>query len=220
MKIGLSDLKDDLVHLNRRVLNIGSVNIPWPFPIVYALGSSEARVFGCLVYGRNAPRYIRWLGRFFSKISDAKWKILYRFHPHHRYHMIDTGLGYGYHERNDMLLYSAMVCLVGYIEDCKGTGVHDPGDEARAIYHWWKVTRPTDQAQHAKWMDELYGDGKSRMRFVPSDEYPQLTQLVFDKDTPDNEAKRRVMWDLEKKIHNDEQEFLHRLINIRPGMWT
>lgn len=36
----------------------------------------------------------------------------------------------------------------------------------------------------------------------------------------DDEEKQKRMWALREKIDEDEQKYLHRLIDIRPGMWT
>jgi len=93
------------------------------------------------------------------------------------------------------------------------------GDEARAILHWWRIQRPADQAQHDKWMIELYS-GKNRMKTKPVEGQPKLQELVFDPLSQDDAAKQDAMWALDQKIHADEQAFLHRLIDIRPGMWT
>lgn len=216
----ISDFMDDLVHSNRRTLSVAGLNLPWPWPFAYALHSSSAIVLGHPVYGGSrTPGYIRWLGRVFRRISDAKWEILYRVQPRHRYHIIDTGLGYGYHERDDQLLYGAMACLIGYVGDCEASGCHDPGDKARSILHWWRVQRPADRAQHDKWMHELYS-GKSRMKTKPVKGQPMLSEIVFDPMSDDDAAKQKAMWELDRKIRDDEQKYLHMLVNIRPGMWT
>lgn len=220
MKVAISDWMDDQVHTNRRTLTVGSVRLPWPWPVAYALHSSSAVVFGWPVYGGDeTPRLICWLGHFFRRISDAKYWLMYRLHPAYRYHMIDTGLGYGYHERDDQLLYGAMACLIGYVGDCEHSGCHDPGEKARAIMHWWRVQRPADQAQRDRWMTELYS-GKSRMKTKPVEGQPKLQEIVFDPLSDDDAAKQKAVWRLDEKIHEDEQKFLHMLVNIRQSMWT
>lgn len=219
MTLAVSDWMDDQVHSRRRTLSVGSVKLPWPWPFAYALRSSSAMVFGWPVFGANVPKLIKWLYRAFCKISDTKWFFLYRLHPGHRYHIIDTGLGYGYHERDDQLLWGAIACLIGYVEDCELSGCHDPGDKARAILHWWRVQRPSDQAQHERWLHELYA-GASRMKTKPVEGQPLLSEIVFDPLSDDDSAKQQAMWKLDRKIRNDEQKFLHMLVNIRPSMWT
>lgn len=215
----LSDFIEDLAFSKPRRFAIGWLSVPWPFPLAYGLHSSSAMVFGRPVYGAKAGAILRACYRAFRAASDAKYWLYYRLHPAHRYHMIDTKLGYGYHERDDQLLYGAMACLIGYVEDCERSGCHDPGDEARAILKWWREKRPADQAQHAKWMHELYSGGKNEMKFVET-ENPKLTEIVFDPMSDDDEAKRKAMWALDEQIHKDEQDHLHRLIEIRPSMWT
>lgn len=216
----ISDLMQDNVHSRRRTLTLLGMRLPWPFPIVYALSSSSAMVLGYPLYGSNPPRYIKLLGRLFRRISDAKYWLLYRLHPRHRYHMIDTGLGYGYHERDDQLLYGAMACLIGYVEDCEASGCHDPGDEARAILQWWRVERPANQAQYDKWLHELYGNGRRKMSFKPVEGMPQLQEVVLPEMDMDDQHKQQAMWDLEEKMRKDEADYLHRLVDIRLSMWT
>lgn len=217
--ITVSDFIDDLAAPRRRTLSIGRVKLPWPFPIAYGLHSSCAMVFGVPAFGTDST-IIRLLHRTFRTLGNAKYWLYYRVHPSHRYHMIDTKLGYGYHERDAQLLYGAMACFIGYVEDCENSGVHDPGDEARAILHWWRVTRQADQAQYEQWIDDLYGQGKSRINFVPVEGQPKLMELQFDSLSSEDDAKRQAMRALDEKIHKDEQDFLHRLINIRQSMWT
>jgi hypothetical protein len=214
----ISDFIDDQVQGRRRTFTLANLKLPWPFPVAYALGSSSAMVFGWPVYGAHAPSYVRFTHRFFRALENAKYGVYYRLHPRHRYHMINTRLGYGYHERDDRLLYGAMACLLGYVEDCEHTGVYDPGDEARAIAHWWRVERPADQARYDQLIHEVYV-GKDRMRFVATD-HPKLSQIVFDPLGEQDEAKQKEAWALQDKIHKDEQAYLHRLIDVRPGMWT
>ena len=218
MKVSLSDWMDDLVHSTRRTLSIGSIRLPWLWPVAYGLGSSSAVVFGWPVFGSDTPRVIKWFYRIFRRLDLAKYALMYRFHPRHRYHMINTGLGYGYHERDTQLLHASIAILIGYVGDCEATGCHDPGDKAREILHWWKVQRPLDQAQHEQWMHELY-DGK-RLKTKPVEGQPKLQEVVFDTLSADDDAKQKAMWELDKKIHADEQKYLHMLVNIRPGMWT
>lgn len=68
-------------------------------------------------------------------------------------------------------------------------------------------------------MTELYG-GKSRMKSIPAPGQPNLVEIVFDPLSDGDDAKQKAMWALEEKMHKDEQDYLHRLINIRPSMWT
>lgn len=214
----ISDRFDDIVACRRRTITIGQVTAPWPFPIAYDLYSSSAMVFGVPVYGSNSPKYVRLAHRLFRRLADARYWLLYRFHPAHRYHMIDTGLGYNYHERDERLLHGAMACLIGYVEDCERSGCHDPGNEARAILEWWRVERPADQAQHAAWMHEVYNDRK--LEWKPVEGEPRLSEVVFPELSEEEEAKQKAMWALHDKMDQDEQDYLHRLINIRQSMWT
>jgi hypothetical protein len=215
----ISDWMDDQVHSNRRTLTIGAIKLPWPWPVAYALRSSSAVVLGVPVFGSKVPIVIRGLHRIFCRISDAKHFLIYRLHPSYRYDRIQTELGYGYHDPDEQLLYAMVACLICYVDECEASGCHDPGDKAREIMRWWQITRPADQAQHDKWIHELYS-GKSRLKTKPVEGQPLLSEIVFDPLSDDDEAKQKAMWALQRKIYDDEQKFLHMIVNIRPGMWT
>ncbi len=210
----VSDFIDDLVEPRQRTLTVFGVKLPWPFPISYGLGGSSAMVFGYPVYGAGASWLIRQSHRAFYAIQNAKYWLYYRLHPRHRYHIIDTGLDYGYHERDD-----AIACVLNYAKDCEHTGVHDPGDQVRSIITWWNEIRPADQRRSAQLMHELYG-GKSRMKFVPVEGQPRLSQIVFDPLSDEDDVKQKELWVLDDKIRADEQAFLHLAVDARPGMWT
>lgn len=211
----ISDFIEDSVHGRRRTITFGGISLPWPFPIVYQLHGSSAMVFGVPVFGGKASWFIKSSHKLFRRISNARYWLLYRFHPSHKYHLINTGLGYGFHEHNERLLHGAMVCLIEYIEECKAAGVPDPGEEALAIYHWWQVQRPADQAQHDQWMTELYSGQK--IKTVPL-EGTELVEIIASDLAEGDRVKQKAMWDLEQKIRDDEQAYLHRLINIRLSM--
>lgn len=93
-----------------------SVKIQWPWPIVSMLHSSCAVVFGYEVYGEKCPKIIDWLHTLFTNISDAKYWLLYRFHPEYQYHLIRTGLTPAYHCEDELILYGCMAMLCRYIE--------------------------------------------------------------------------------------------------------
>lgn len=218
MKIEVSNFIEDLAHSRQRRLTIGRLSLPWPFPICYGTYGSSAMVLGIPVFGEDR-KFIKAIHRVFRHCHDVKWWFLYRLHPGHRYHMINTGLGYGYHERDEQLLHAAMACLIGYVEDCEHSGCHDPGDRARQILHWWRVQRPADKAQYEQWMDELYAGKGSQLRFEKVEGQP-IYNVIMPPESDDDAAKRKALWNLEDKMHKDEQKYLHMLVNIRPGMWT
>src|ERR1700761_2373378 len=176
--IKISDFIDDLARCRRRSISVLGATLPWPFPMAYGLSSSSAMIFGVPIYGnKDVGRILKGVHRLFSRIENAKYWVLYRFHPSYRFHIIDSGLGYGYHERDDLLLHGAMACLSGYIGDCERSGVQDPGDEARANHHWWTVTRAADRKRRDNLMHDLYGK-PDRLTWRPTDN-PLLVEAVI-----------------------------------------
>lgn len=165
---------------------------------------------------------------------QAYWWVAHRCIPRYRYHMINTGLGYGYHDEGESLLYASMVLLCEYIKACGG--VKDLAEfseelrnlekdevsqctldqirrqeEAIAIYNWWTEERPRDRKKQDELIDGLYGNRK----FSFTGDSP-LMKGFNEKEKMWAEELRRV----EEKIDTDEQTMLHRLIDIRPGLWT
>ena len=66
----------------------------------------------------NAKRKIRVniyypTKRFFN---DIKYWFIYRFHPKHRYHVVDTGLAPGYYDKDYLILHSVFNILKEYVE--------------------------------------------------------------------------------------------------------
>ena len=56
------------------------------------------------------------LKRIPSWPSKVKWWIFHRFHPKHRYHMINTGLGYGWRDRDTVLEQLIVKILIDFVE--------------------------------------------------------------------------------------------------------
>jgi hypothetical protein len=52
----------------------------------------------------------------FSWFGKAKWWLKYRFHPSHRYHIINSRLKPGYYDRDYVLLCTSFAILCDFIE--------------------------------------------------------------------------------------------------------
>lgn len=228
----ISDLYDD----EDRTIEILGVKLHWPFPIAFMLHGSGATIFGYRAYGGGKRPIITALRKAFEAISNAKYEMLYRFTKPHRYHIIYTDLPPAYHCSDARILYGAMKCLCEYVEagdhggekgleefivelksgtDCEAQAHKEA--EALAIYRWWRYERPADQ----KHLDELllpaYGDDE--LKFIPTDN-PRLAEVVAEEAPGEDKARLREQYrTLEEKIGNAEQTYLHRLIEIRRGLW-
>lgn len=194
--------------------------LPWPFPISSGTFSSSAVAFGRRVYGAGERPFTQRAHHLFWRLKDAKYWVYYRWHPKHRYNVVKTDLPPGYYDEDKRLLHAAMACLVGYEQECKASGCHDEGDEARAILHWWRVERPADQAEEERLCTELYGPGTPPLQFEEDPSMPGMHRVIFPERSEEDEQKRKRMSELETKICEDEQKYLHRLIDMRLSMWT
>jgi hypothetical protein len=195
------------------------------FPIASMLHSSCAVVLGHELYGDKCPKIINWLHTVFCKISEAKNWVLYRVNAKRMCHVIHTGLEPGYYDEDLLILHGCMAMLCRYIEWHGTEGdmerfnaelrdpTHDPSApmdvkvrqadrqaEALAIYRWWKYEKPAEEKRRDELRHELYGRHSST---------PRGDKVVIE--------KYRA---LENKIDDDEQKMLHRLIDIRPSLWT
>ncbi len=165
--------------------------------------------------------------RALRKLRDIKHWFLYRFHPRHKYHLINTGLARTYWDYDERILHGCMAMLCEYVEDFGSESdieefnaylrnpkndPHAPGElksgqadrqeEALAIYRWWKYQRPEEIKLRVEMCGNLFG-----RRPIP---IPVTEQKQYHAD----------FRALERKIEDDAQAMLHRLIDIRQSLWN
>jgi len=209
--------------------------------------SSDAAFMGVRIYGRNNKTwYVKYIikplwrvGNIFSKI---KWYINYRFVKEHRYHLIDTGLEPGYCDIDHIMLHGMFSLLDRYVDQehngaeeleiwgkdltSRSDGMsahwdHVQGErelEAVFLYRWWHVTRPADLKKEEELLHNVYGNRP--FTFEPVGDGSGNSIMVSRPFTPEEEAAKIEHALLEKKIEDETEEMLHRLINIRKGLWT
>ena len=181
----------------------------------------------------------------FRTLRQAKYWVLHRVAPRHRYHMIDTRLDPGYYDIDTLMLHGMFSLLRRYVEDEMGgvekiisfnddlrnhpdpnepdgasSGQADMQEEAVRLYEWWMTDRPAMKARERTLLDEIYADGRRRPTFEPVEGSPNLQKMVFPPDEDGVAAKRKEMWDIEDRIDREDQEMLRRLIEIRRSLWT
>lgn len=210
--------------------------------------SSHARVFGqSALCGQSGEEewwrafFIRPIWTLGNRLYNAKWWLMHRLHPKHRYHIIDSGLTPGYYDVDTLILNGCFSLLCRYVEHehdgvealsnwahtLKTTACENDLDgmsaaqgeresEAVALYRWWKFDRPRDQAKYDQMLTHLYG----RKRSTKPDENGHLVWSVDEPWTEADEAMNDEFRALERKIDSDEQEMLHRLINVRRSLWA
>ena len=171
------------------------------------------------------------------------WFML-RFVPKHKHHVVYTGLEPGFWDEDTRILHACMACLKRYIESMGGcddiekfnhelrtdnswgdseevrkmnADQADRQEAAVCIYKWWTIMKPEDERRCSDLIHTLFGDKK--MDFVDYVDHPGLKEWVPFEFTDEERKLEKEMRILEKKIADDEQSMLHRLINIRPSLW-
>lgn len=181
------------------------------------------------------------------KVRDGIWWLRYRLNRRHRYHLIDTHLKPGYYDIDHIMLHGMFSLLRRYVEEeHEGVeslekwgreliemaekdeflrGAHDRQGqkelEAVALYRWWMESRSADLKRQDELMDLLYGRGD---RIIWTDAGEIDGEPVSEAHVRPYEGEeiewRKELDALEEKIANEEQEMLHRLIDIRRSLWT
>jgi hypothetical protein len=210
---------------------------PW-YSLFHCSGGSGDYVFGISVYGNpyyDKPWFqwtIKPLYRIGRKINDAKYWFMWRFIPRHQYNIVRTGLKPGYYDEDTLMLHACFAILGRYIESEGGIEairaeegtIHvidgDYRSELLALWDWWKIEKPADEKRRDEMVARLYGrrdDGTKRITWVKDG---ANTSRMVDMPTAEEEALEPIFRALEKKIDDDEQAMLHRLINIRRSLWS
>lgn len=204
-----------------------------------------AQVFCIRIYGDHSDAwwhkaFILPIYRVGRRIRDAIWWLRYRFDPKHRYHLIDTHLSPDYYDIDTLMLNGMFSLLRRYVEE-----EHEGADglerwgkellsdagfmqesstrqgnkelEAVALYRWWMESRPAMVKRSEELLHTLYG---KRRRITFSEASGGLHQMHISPFEGDEIALKQEMDDLEARIDREDGEMLHRLIDIRGGLWT
>ena len=210
-------------------------------------GGSSDGIFFIRIWGNrfNKARWFRLtvMSVYLAcrSVHNGKWWLKCRLIPKHRMHVVYTGLEPGWHDEDERMLHACMALLGQYVKWHGGaaelekfssdlrshpdqnapagldSGQADRQDEATTIWRWWTEERPRDQAREEELLHILYGH--RQLRFKPT-ENPNLSELEMDEFAGDEVALNAEHRALQAKIHDDEQKMLHRLIDIRPSLWT
>ena len=190
------------------------------------------------IWWKDIREDIKWYGiftglrknlpgnRYFDK---AYYWIRYRTWA--RYHIIDTKLPPGYHDKDQLMIYGCFSLLVDYVEKEKCFEVieweSDPGHSAdakeiRSLYDWWKNVRPNRK-------DPIHDVGspnrkKPVVASVDEDGDPATFAFGEYDDTPEkiaawNDACKRSH-KLEEEWNQEDEQNLIRLMRIRLRLWT
>ena len=134
-------------------------------------------------------------------------------------------LSKGWCDKDDLMLHAAFQILVDYVEkenpgekvDWKLSQEHKHAwREIRSLYKWWTLTR---QGRVNPLEEKGLRHPPIRWKKVPGS---NLQQLV-DYDRKEYSAYERALrkhWQLEKKWQSEDEQNLHRLVDVRRYLWT
>lgn len=217
-------------------------------PFFYVRGSSMDSMFWIPRFGNKAKESL-WFKIFyiplynmFYKMNRMYWWFAHRYIPKHKYHLIDTKMKPGYHDECSLILHGCMAMVERYIECHDGVDalakfnedLRDPTqnehldmtsdqanrqEEAILIYKWWKIDYPKDLARIDELTSLLFAGKGARANFVQvkDSEFFEYVPTPFTDEEEKIYAELRA---LETKVEEDEQKMLHRLIDIREGLWS
>lgn len=230
---------------NKSRLEIFGYKFYVPYPIAFWLGSSSAVVFGISVFGKSSNKFIDISHSFFKKIRDMKYWFLYRYSKEHQYHLIDTKLKPSYYDIDHVMLHGVMALVCRYIEEeYKGeddfekyvkdiSENHDPNMDEEyyknfndingrilQLYRWWKYERPTNLSDLDILNDKLYDLRRIKKTKVENSDFFQIDIEVSDNNKVDYDNLKKMIDELNTKIENDEQKYLHEAVDLRRSMWT
>ena len=176
----------------------------------------------------------------FSWIHKFKWWLKYRFHPSHRYTIIDTRLKPGYYDRDWILLNASFAILCDFVEkELPWTALYS--DEEKNKIPWYMPTALYIR-QNAERLAFLHLDWKmeSRTKSLDTGEPDLSGDLEINHENTwgwsAKEIKELYIWwkygraiehqydgyDFDKECALDDKDDsqLIRLIKIRNFMWT
>ena len=131
----------------------------------------------------------------------------------------------GWCDKDHVMLHATFQLLVDFVEQERPDQIVDWNSnpqhkqawkEIRSLYKWWTQTRPARKSP-------LYEKGLKipplRFKKIPGSDLRELCK--YDKKKyPDYEKAIKKQSRLDKKWHEEDQRNLHRLIDVRPFLWT
>ncbi len=131
----------------------------------------------------------------------------------------------GWHDRDEILLHAAFQALVDYVEkehpektvDWSWDETHlKAWKEIKSLYKWWKETRP---ARKDPLDDKSIKAPPLKFRKIPGTDMSERVEPDKKKYAAYYKAMSKSL-KLEQKWFEEDQRNLHRLIEIRPYLWT
>jgi hypothetical protein len=131
----------------------------------------------------------------------------------------------GWHDKDEILLHATFQILIDFVEkekpdkiiDWNADTVHKQAwSEICELYKWWKKLRP---ARKSSFDDRKLKRPPMKFKKIPGTNLRKMVEPNRKKYSKYYKAlgKNRK---LEKQWHGEDQQNLHRIIEIRPFLWT
>lgn len=153
--------------------------------------------------------------RFFKNI---KWKILHRYHPKYKYHIVRTRLEPGYYDPDTQMFEAVFGLLCDYVENnTKWEVINWESDEQHS--QAWK-----EMNDLVYWYKEIYPNREDILDAARPEPHISMKKLMGNMDEHDPEvgAYRKYMdfrTEMEAKWKQEEEDQLIRVIKLREFLW-
>ena len=131
----------------------------------------------------------------------------------------------GWQDRDEIILHAVFQILVDFVEQEKPDEIVDwnvddtykrSWREICELYKWWKTKRP---ARKSPLDDKRLKVPPIKFEDIPGTDHKKMVEPDKKKYAAYYKALKKH-WQQEKEWHEQDQQNLHRLIEIRPYLWT
>jgi len=131
----------------------------------------------------------------------------------------------GWYDRDEILLHASFQILVDYMEKEHPEKIIDwnadetlakTWKEIKSLFKWWKETRP---ARINPLDDKKIKVPPLKFKKIPGSDMSELVEQDKKKYAEYFRALKKT-FKLEQKWFDEDQRNLHRLIEVRPHLWT
>ena len=168
------------------------------------------KIWGFLTYipGKISSIFISW---YFA--------ILYRFHPNHKYHVLNTGRSPGYYDLDTRILYAVMTNFVEFYKhsphsffsrDCEWSKHPEILNADEFMINWFNAQRPIKDD-----LDKIYDWWVDRYLKITKEHEDYWDKYKETKEPYNHKA----MFDLEEKLEEEANEMLQLLMKHRRCLW-
>ena len=130
-----------------------------------------------------------------------------------------------WHDRDEIILHAVFQILVDFVEQEKPDEIVDwnaddtykqAWREICELYKWWKTKRP---ARKSPLDDKRLKVPPIKFEDIPGTNHKKMVEPDKKKHAAYYKALEKH-WQQEKEWYEQDQQNLHRLIEIRPYLWT